>query len=151
MTHAPEADRPRYVRGEKVRLTVDATVRHDSEDGCDLEYEYPTELGPRDGRIALDSDAVTVRRLTVDEATPITALGYSVRVRNSLHREGIRTVGDLVARDGWDLLDIRNSGVKSLAEVIGVLAEHGFALKEPAVPLPELPAWTSHGGGEPHA
>ncbi|MEA3344782.1 MAG: DNA-directed RNA polymerase subunit alpha [Chloroflexota bacterium] len=68
------------------------------------------------------------RRLT----TPVEDLELSTRVYNCLKREGISEVGevlDKLYRFGDDgLLDIRNLGVKSLAEVKEKLIEHGFSL-----------------------
>ena len=50
-------------------------------------------------------------------ALPIDDLDLTVRSYNCLKREGIHTVGELVARTESDLLDIRNFGQKSIDEV----------------------------------
>jgi DNA-directed RNA polymerase alpha subunit len=55
-------------------------------------------------------------------------LGLSVRVRNSLVREGIYTVGELTNLTSGALYDIRNFGEKSMDEVLAKLAEHGLKL-----------------------
>ena len=55
--------------------------------------------------------------LAADLALPIEDLDLTVRSYNCLKREGIHTVGELVARSEADLLDIRNFGAKSIAEV----------------------------------
>ena len=49
-------------------------------------------------------------------------------------REGINTVGELVARSEADLLDIRNFGAKSIEEIKEKLAEMGMALKDSPLP-----------------
>ncbi|MBM7331615.1 DNA-directed RNA polymerase subunit alpha, partial [Agrobacterium sp. S2] len=49
---------------------------------------------------------------------------------NCLKREGIHTVGELVARSEADLLDIRNFGAKSITEVKEKLAELNLSLKD---------------------
>jgi DNA-directed RNA polymerase subunit alpha len=65
-----------------------------------------------------------------DLAMPIEELDLTVRSYNCLKREGIHTVGELVARSEADLLDIRNFGAKSIDEVKAKLAGMGLALKD---------------------
>lgn len=48
----------------------------------------------------------------------------SVRSRNSLQKENIRKLGDLVQRSEDDMLNIENFGKKSLKEIQEFLAEH---------------------------
>ncbi|MCZ4604374.1 DNA-directed RNA polymerase subunit alpha, partial [Streptomyces sp. Lzd4kr] len=45
-------------------------------------------------------------------------------------REGIHSVGELVARSEADLLDIRNFGAKSIDEVKAKLADMGLAFRD---------------------
>ncbi|MDO5671476.1 MAG: DNA-directed RNA polymerase subunit alpha [Actinomycetaceae bacterium] len=61
---------------------------------------------------------------------PIEELDLASRALNCLTREGIRTVGELVARSQADLLDIRNFGQKSIDEIKDKLAELGLHLKD---------------------
>jgi len=68
--------------------------------------------------------------LAADLALPIEDLNLTVRSYNCLKREGIHTVGELVARSEADLLDIRNFGQKSIEEVKTKLAEMGLSLKD---------------------
>ena len=68
--------------------------------------------------------------LAADLALPIEDLELTVRSYNCLKREGIHTVGELVARSEADLLDIRNFGAKSIDEVKVKLIEMGLALKD---------------------
>jgi DNA-directed RNA polymerase subunit alpha len=68
--------------------------------------------------------------LTADLALPIEELELTVRSYNCLKREGIHSVGELVARSEADLLDIRNFGAKSIDEVKAKLAGMGLALKD---------------------
>jgi len=63
-------------------------------------------------------------------ALPIEDLQLTIRSYNCLKREGIHTVGELVARSEADLLDIRNFGAKSITEVKEKLAELGLGLKD---------------------
>ena len=58
---------------------------------------------------------------TIDELTEL-----SVRSRNSLQKENIQTVRDLVERTEDQMLDIDNFGRKSLQEISEFLAEHGL-------------------------
>lgn len=50
----------------------------------------------------------------------------SVRSRNSLQKENIGTVGDLIQRTEEDMLEIENFGKKSLKEIQDFLAEHNL-------------------------
>ncbi len=68
--------------------------------------------------------------LAADLALPIEDLELTVRSYNCLKREGIHTVGELVARSEADLLDIRNFGAKSIDEVKAKLHSMGLALKD---------------------
>jgi DNA-directed RNA polymerase subunit alpha len=68
--------------------------------------------------------------LAADLALPIEDLQLTIRSYNCLKREGIHSVGELVARSEADLLDIRNFGAKSITEVKEKLAELGLTLKD---------------------
>src|SRR6201991_3554187 len=68
--------------------------------------------------------------LAQDLALPIEDLNLTVRSYNCLKREGIHTVGELVARSEQDLLDIRNFGAKSIEEVKQKLNDMGLTLKD---------------------
>jgi DNA-directed RNA polymerase subunit alpha len=68
--------------------------------------------------------------LAADLALPIEELELTVRSYNCLKREGVHTVGELVARSEADLLDIRNFGAKSIDEVKAKLADMGMSLKD---------------------
>lgn len=68
--------------------------------------------------------------LAADLALPVEDLNLTVRSYNCLKREGINTVGDLVARSEQDLLDIRNFGAKSIDEVKQKLVDMGLSLKD---------------------
>ncbi|MBK3582026.1 DNA-directed RNA polymerase subunit alpha, partial [Streptomyces sp. MBT65] len=49
---------------------------------------------------------------------------------NCLKREGVHSVGELLARSEADLMDIRNFGAKSIDEVKEKLAGMGLGLKD---------------------
>jgi Bacterial RNA polymerase, alpha chain C terminal domain len=68
--------------------------------------------------------------LAADLALPIEELNLTVRSYNCLKREGIHTVGELIARSEEDLLDIRNFRTTSIEEVKQKLTDMGLALKE---------------------
>ncbi|UJB45969.1 DNA-directed RNA polymerase subunit alpha [Streptomyces sp. A1-5] len=68
--------------------------------------------------------------LAADMALPIEELELTVRSYNCLKREGVHSVGELVARSEADLLDIRNFGAKSIDEVKAKLAGLGLAFKD---------------------
>src|ERR687892_1535701 len=93
--------------------------------------------------------------LAADLALPIEEMDLTVRSYNCLKREGIHSVGELVARSEADLLDIRNFGSKSIDEVKAKLATMGLALKDsppgfdPSAAAAEYPAegWSSETAG----
>ena len=68
--------------------------------------------------------------LAADLALPIEDLDLTVRSYNCLKREGIHTVGELIARSEADLMDIRNFGSKSIDEVKAKLHSMGMQLKD---------------------
>jgi DNA-directed RNA polymerase subunit alpha len=68
--------------------------------------------------------------LAQDLALPIEDLGLLSRSYNCLKREGIHSVGELVARSEADLLDIRNFGAKSITEIKEKLSSLGLSLKD---------------------
>ncbi|HJG80390.1 MAG TPA: DNA-directed RNA polymerase subunit alpha [Brevibacterium senegalense] len=68
--------------------------------------------------------------MAADLALAIEDLELTVRSYNCLKREGIHTVGELVARSEADLMDIRNFGQKSIDEVRQKLGELGLNLKD---------------------
>ncbi len=59
---------------------------------------------------------------------PISSLSLSMRARNCLEGESIKTVGDLVGRTPDDVVKIRNFGKTSLVEVKKKLGELGLSL-----------------------
>jgi len=71
--------------------------------------------------------------LAADLALPIEELGLQSRSYNCLKREGIHSVGELVARSEADLLDIRNFGAKSITEIREKLSGLGLSLKDSPV------------------
>ena len=75
----------------------------------------------------------TDQALAQDLALPIEDLDLQSRSYNCLKREGIHTLGQLVARSKEDLLDIRNFGKKSIDEIQEKLADYGLGLKDSGV------------------
>src|SRR6202142_1775333 len=86
--------------------------------------------------------------LAADLALPIEDLNLTVRSYNCLKREGIHTVGELVARSEQDLLDIRNFGAKSIEEVKQKLIDMGLALKDSPPAFDPSSAVDNFGGEE---
>ena len=63
----------------------------------------------------------------------IKELEFSVRSRNCLEQEGIKTLGELAGKRASELLAIKNFGKKSLTEIRDKLKEFGLTLKDEEV------------------
>ena len=59
---------------------------------------------------------------------PIASMGFSVRARKCMSRSGIATLGDLIRKTADELLQYKNFGVTSLAEVRDKLETYGLHL-----------------------
>lgn len=78
------------------------------------------EIGPS----AVDDQIVQDLAISIDELE-----GLGARCKNGLKRAAINTVGELIAYSRQDLMDIRNFGEVSIAEIEAELAKIGLALK----------------------
>src|SRR5213082_2073620 len=138
----------------KVTYKVEATrvEQRTDFDRLILDVETKPSLRPRDAvasagktlvelfglarELNLDAEGIDIgpsptdAALAADLALPIEELNLTVRSYNCLKREGIHTVGELVARSEQDLLDIRNFGAKSIEEVKQKLVDMGLSLKD---------------------
>src|SRR6516162_10180658 len=112
-----------------------------------LRVTYKVEATRVEQRIDIDPSP-TDAALAADLALPIEDLNLTVRSYNCLKREGIHTVGELVARSEQDLLDIRNFGAKSIEEVKQKLVDMGLALKDSPPGFDPSSAVDSFGGDE---
>jgi carbon monoxide dehydrogenase subunit G len=65
-------------------------------------------------------------------ALPIEELNLPLRAYNSLRKDGVATVADLVARTPQQLLEIENIGPASVEEIRQRLADHGLTLSHAA-------------------
>lgn len=88
----------------------------------DTERARVTEEVPLDG-VSRPTTASGMDDVLIEE------LELGVRSYNCLKREGIQTVGDLVAKSEAELLNIPNFGKKSIDEVKDKLEERGLALQ----------------------
>jgi carbon monoxide dehydrogenase subunit G len=68
---------------------------------------------------------------STETALPIDVLNLPVRTWNSLRREGIQTLGDLVRRTPDQLLALDNIGPASVAQITKRLDDHGLTLAGP--------------------
>jgi carbon monoxide dehydrogenase subunit G len=106
--------------------------------------------GPRMGSASAASAAPAAGAAGTDLALPIEELNLPLRAYNSLRREGVHTVGDLVARTPQQLLAIDNIGPASVEDIRQRLAGRGLSLNEspssangsggPATAFPGTPA-----------
>jgi DNA-directed RNA polymerase subunit alpha len=83
----------------------------------DLGKELPPEGLPSAAPRAAAAPAAGSDELRRKLEMPVDSLDLSVRARNSLEAEGIRTVGDLVARSEEEMAALKNFGRTSLKEV----------------------------------
>lgn len=140
----------------KVTYKVEATrvAQRTDFDRLSVDVETKPSIAPRDaiasaGRTLVElfglarelnahAEGIELGPSPVDEQIaesldlPVEELGLSVRSYNCLKREGIHTVGELVARSEEDLLDIRNFGSKSILEVKVTLHNLGLSLRDAA-------------------
>ncbi len=84
-----------------------------------LPQEQPEPLAPAED---LERPQITESTLSM----PVRALKLSIRAQNCLSSEGIKMVGQLLARTEKDLLAVRSFGKVTLQEVRDKLAEHGL-------------------------
>lgn len=80
----------------------------------------PDEGGP-EGTVPVSDRLQDLFEKSIDDLAEL-----SVRSRNSLQKENIRTLGDLVQRTEEEMLGIENFGKKSLKEISDFLEEHGL-------------------------
>lgn len=77
--------------------------------------------GPTNGVEPLDSGLVELLERPLEAFTEISA-----RSRNTLERQNISTLGDIVTRSRDEILSLENFGEKSLEEIAEVLGIHGL-------------------------
>lgn len=92
------------------------------EDGDEEEDELSLESGAGQADVLLG-------RSSGSDDTPIEELELGVRSYNCLKREGIETVGDLIARSEQELMCIPNLGRKTIEEVRERLEQSNLKLK----------------------
>jgi DNA-directed RNA polymerase subunit alpha len=92
------------------------------EDGAGDEEESAVEF-------AVGEVEAVAGRATGFDDTPIEELELGVRSYNCLKREGIETVGDLIARSEQELMCIPNLGRKTIEEVRERLEQNNLTLK----------------------
>lgn len=76
----------------------------------------------REQEVAQEKEALL--KLSIEE------LNLGQRALNCLRREGIRTVGEIMARSEEDLMNLKNFGEKSLLEIKEKIQKMGLSLKE---------------------
>ncbi|WP_433330059.1 DNA-directed RNA polymerase subunit alpha C-terminal domain-containing protein [Spirillospora sp. CA-294931] len=65
----------------------------------------------------------------IHRSDSIEVFEFSSKVQNTLRRQGLVMVGALTACTATDILDFRNSGMRTLEEIETKLAAHGLALR----------------------
>lgn len=83
--------------------------------------EYEEGIPGPDAAEPLEEALVELLERRLEEFEQISA-----RSRNTLERQNISTLGDIVTQSRDDILNLENFGEKSLEEIAEVLAEHGL-------------------------
>lgn len=114
---------------EAVKLSAKMLGQH-----LDLlaEFEITADVREEDFRLVAEKTEERVKSLDI----PIKDLEFSVRSRNCLEQENMRTLGELATKRASELLAIKNFGKKSLYEVREKLAQYGLSLKDEDGPGP---------------
>lgn len=85
-----------------------------------INFEVETE---EEEPVEVDEEAVRIRKLL---KMSVEELELSVRASNCLRGANIQTIGDLVRREGQEMLRFRNFGRKSLQELNKILESRGL-------------------------
>jgi DNA-directed RNA polymerase subunit alpha len=86
-----------------------------------LQFGAGASLTTPSGTVAVPEKLQDLFSRSIDDLAEMT-----VRSRNSLQKENIRTLGDLVQKSEDEMLKIENFGKKSLKEISDFLGEHGL-------------------------
>ena len=78
----------------------------------------------------LDPSKQIKSKSTISTSVLITDLNFSVRAFNVLLRNGIETIGDLIARSESDVMKFRNLGRRTYEEITDKLLDRGLRLKK---------------------
>lgn len=115
---------------EAVKLAAKMLAQH-----LDLlvSFEITEDIRQEDFRLVQEKTEERVKSLDI----PIKDLEFSVRSRNCLEQENMRTLGELAQKTASELLAIKNFGKKSLYEVREKLAQYGLSLKNEEGPGPK--------------
>jgi DNA-directed RNA polymerase subunit alpha len=92
---------------------------------ADLGYQLQKDSGMPQEEAENAGNAEEIRRKL---NLPISSLSLSMRARNCLEGENIKTVGDLVSKSVAEMIKVRNFGKTSLVEIKKKLGEMGLSL-----------------------
>jgi DNA-directed RNA polymerase subunit alpha len=108
---------------ESIKLAAKILVTH-----LDLlvQFEITEDVVEEDFQLVQEKSEERLKALDI----PIKDLEFSVRSRNCLEQENMRTLGELAEKRASELLAIKNFGKKSLYEVREKLAQYGLSLKD---------------------
>ena len=84
--------------------------------------------GPEAEPVAIDEKDVEDEKMQELLGQPLSIMDFSVRSTNALVAAGLKTVGDLVAKQEEEILSFKNCGKRSLNEIKDKLAELGLTL-----------------------
>ena len=96
-------------------------------------FDITEDVAEEDFQLVQEKSEERMKALDI----PIKDLEFSVRSRNCLEQENMRTLGELACKRASELLAIKNFGKKSLYEVREKLAQYGLSLKDEEGPGPQ--------------
>lgn len=98
---------------------------------CQIDYDAPERIcRPLIDKAIEEQKAKDAKIETKDLSTKIIDLDFSLRTRNVLLREGVKTMADLQNRSRESLMRIRNMGAKGVEETVAMMERFGIEVIE---------------------
>lgn len=134
-------------------MTQDSTVAPEVQAAINSVYQQGFEAGRLRGfKEGINAALAHLRTLStttpIDKTDPTSAwmslstriehLDFTIRTHNCLSREGLHTIGDVLAYSDMQLLDIRYFGTKCLIEVKEKFAAVGYTIREDGMTDPTV-------------
>jgi DNA-directed RNA polymerase subunit alpha len=136
--HDIKIDYPEYKTQELKRVAVDTESKagklREAKRLLKEQQKIEKEKQELDNLLAARQRIIEERKQRLQNVEPINIFiedlddKLSVRTRNCLRHEGIKTIGDLILYREWRLMTIRNFGIKCLHEINELLKIYNLKL-----------------------